>query len=55
VDILGLKNFAPGKSLTLVLNHADGSKDECELAHTFNAEQIKWFRAGSALNLLRGG
>lgn len=53
VAITGLKSFAPGKPLTMVVSHSDGSKDEIELAHTFNREQIKWFQAGSALNLLR--
>ncbi|KAF8201168.1 aconitate hydratase [Mycena galopus ATCC 62051] len=52
VDIAGLESFAPGKNLTLVAKHADGSKDEIPLAHTFNEGQIAWFRAGSALNLM---
>ena len=55
LSILGLKEFAPGKNLKLEIKHADGKTDTTELKHTFNAEQIKWFRAGSALNLLRGG
>lgn len=52
VDIEGLQTFAPGKNLTLVLKHADGSKDEIPLAHSFNEGQIAWFKAGSALNLV---
>ena len=52
VDILGLESFAPGKNLTLALKHADGSKEEIALAHSFNEGQIEWFKAGSALNLL---
>lgn len=52
VDILGLESFAPGKNLTLVAKHADGTKDEIELAHSFNEGQIEWFKAGSALNLV---
>lgn len=52
VDILGLETFAPGKNLTLVAKHADGSKDEISLAHSFNEGQIEWFKAGSALNLM---
>jgi aconitate hydratase len=36
-----------------VLHHADGSRDELRATHTLNDEQIRWFRAGSALNLLR--
>lgn len=49
-DILGLTTFAPGEPLTLVANHADGSKDEILLNHTYNEGQIEWFKAGSALN-----
>ncbi|KAK0462177.1 aconitate hydratase 2 [Armillaria novae-zelandiae] len=52
VDILGLDTFAPGKNLTLVLKHEDGSKEEISLAHSFNEGQIAWFKAGSALNLM---
>ncbi|CAE6366604.1 aconitate hydratase 1 [Rhizoctonia solani AG-1 IB] len=52
VDIEGLESFAPGKNLTLVARHEDGSKDEIELAHSFNQGQIEWFKAGSALNLM---
>ncbi|KAJ7773506.1 aconitate hydratase [Mycena olivaceomarginata] len=52
VDIEGLESFAPGKNLTLVAKHADGSKDEIPLAHSFNEGQIAWFKAGSALNLM---
>lgn len=53
VAITGLQDFAPGKSLKFEIQHKDGSKDVCDLKHTFNAEQIKWFKAGSALNLIR--
>jgi aconitate hydratase len=53
VSILGLPSLAPGKDLTVVLHHADGKRDEIRAKHTFNAEQIGWFRAGSALNVLR--
>ncbi len=53
VTIEGLKNFAPGQQLTLVIHHVDGGNERVKLNHTFNAEQIKWFKAGSALNLLR--
>ncbi|TCD60769.1 Aconitate hydratase mitochondrial [Steccherinum ochraceum] len=52
VSILGLESFAPGKNLTAAVKHADGSKEEIALAHTFNEGQIKWFKAGSALNLM---
>lgn len=53
IDILGLTNFAEGKALTLVLNHKDGSKSEISVNHTYNAQQIQWFKAGAALNLMR--
>ncbi len=52
-DIIGLTEFAPGKPLKLVMHHADGSQDEAELNHSYNEAQIKWFKAGSALNLIR--
>ena len=52
-DVIGLKEFTPGKPLTVVLNHADGSKDEITVNHTYNESQIAWFKAGSALNLIR--
>lgn len=53
IDILGLTTFAEGQPLTLVLNHSDGSKDEIKVNHTYNAAQIDWFKAGSALNLIK--
>ena len=51
-DILGLEDFTPGKPLSAVVHHADGSKDEIVVNHTFNQNQIDWFKAGSALNLI---
>lgn len=53
IDIIGLENFASGKQLTLVLNHADGSVDKIIANHTYNENQIEWFKAGSALNLIK--
>lgn len=53
IDILGLPNFAPGQPLTIELNHADGTKDKITVNHTYNAQQIEWFRAGGALNVIR--
>ena len=50
--IKGLENFAPAVPLKLGIKHGDGSEDSCELNHTFNEAQIKWFKAGSALNLI---
>jgi aconitate hydratase len=51
-SILGVTEFAPGRSLTLELTHADGTTERIELLHTFNESQIAWFKAGSALNAL---
>ena len=48
-----LSDFAPGNPLTLELVHADGSKENISLNHTYNASQIEWFDAGSALNLIK--
>lgn len=53
LDIIGLTSFAPGKQLTLVLNHDNGSKDEIKVNHSYNAQQIEWFKAGGALNIIR--
>ncbi|MFT2010658.1 aconitate hydratase [Pontibacter sp. 13R65] len=53
IDILGLENFTPGEPLKVVLHHADGSMDTFSVNHTYNEGQIAWFRAGSALNLIR--
>ncbi len=55
VSVLGLAALAPGQPLRVVLNHEGGKRDEFAVRHTFNAEQIGWFRAGSALNVLRAG
>ncbi|WP_313265528.1 aconitate hydratase [Sphingobacterium sp.] len=53
IDIIGLTEFAPGKPLTLVLHHADGTSEEILAIHTYNAQQIEWFKAGGALNIIR--
>jgi aconitate hydratase len=53
IDIVGLTTFAPEKPLTLVLHHKDGSKEEIYVNHTYNAQQIEWFKAGGALNMMR--
>lgn len=50
ISIIGLKDFAPGKPLTVVLKHKDGSTDEFLANHSYNTTQIAWFKAGSALN-----
>lgn len=49
-SILGLTTFSPGKRLTLVIHHSDGTEHRCSLNHTYNQAQIGWFKAGSALN-----
>ena len=53
IDVLGLTSFAPGVPLTLAFNHKDGSKDEIKANHSYNAQQIEWFKAGGALNIIR--
>src|SRR5688572_24471581 len=52
IDVIGLTEFAPEKPLTLVLNHSDGTQDRISVNHTYNKNQIEWFKAGSALNLM---
>ncbi len=53
INFIDLKDFAPGKQLTMEFVHKDGSKDIVMVNHTYNAQQIEWFRAGSALNLIK--
>ena len=53
IDIADLADFAPGRQLTIVLHHEDGTKDEIKANHTYNENQIEWFKAGSALNLIK--
>ncbi len=53
IDIVGLISFQTGKPLTVVLNHSNGTKDEITVNHTYNTQQIEWFKAGSALNLIK--
>lgn len=52
IDIIDLTSFAPDKSLTLVLKHKNGTSDTIKVNHSYNAGQIEWFKAGSALNLM---
>ena len=52
-NFIDLADFAPDKQLTLELAHADGTKEQIKLNHTYNQQQIDWFRAGSALNLIK--
>ena len=52
IDFADLTSFSPEVPLTLVLNHKDGTTDIIKVNHTYNAGQILWFKAGSALNLM---
>ena len=54
LDLVDLAKLTPGQNVKMVIKHKDGSKEEIQLKHTYNAEQVKWFKAGSALNLIRG-
>lgn len=53
LDIVGLTDFTPGNPLTMVLRHHNGQTEEITLNHTYNAQQIEWFKAGGALNVIR--
>ncbi len=53
ISIRGLEEFRPDQPLTVVLHHTDGSEEQFKANHSFNENQIEWFRAGSALNLIR--
>jgi aconitate hydratase len=53
LDITGLATFTEGKPLPVILHHADGKQEEILANHTYNANQIEWFKAGSALNLIK--
>ena len=53
IDVVGLKEVEPGKPLEIRLHHNDGTTDTFQANHTLNDNQIEWFKAGSALNLIR--
>jgi aconitate hydratase len=53
IDIVGLTAFVPGSKITIVLHHADGSHEEFQVNHSYNENQIEWFKAGGALNIIR--
>ncbi len=53
IDIIGLNTFTPGQPLTVILNHANGTMDIITVNHTYNEPQIRWFKAGGALNVIR--
>lgn len=50
ISVLGLREFAPGRNLEVIVHHEDGSEESFDVLHTYNEQQIAWFRAGSALN-----
>jgi aconitate hydratase len=52
-DFIDIDGFAPGKQLTLVINHKDGSSDTIKVNHSYNDSQIGWFAEGSALNVIK--
>jgi aconitate hydratase len=52
-DFIDLQSFAPDTQLTLQINHSNGKSEQIKVNHTYNASQIEWFRAGSALNLIK--
>ncbi len=53
IDIVGLTTFTPNTPLTLVLNHSNGTSETITVNHTYNQQQIEWFKAGAALNIIR--
>lgn len=53
VSILGFQSFAPGRQLTIVLHHSDGTQEQFPVNHSYNDQQIEWVQAGSALNKIR--
>ncbi len=53
IDITGLNDFREGENLTVTLHHSDGTVDKFPVSHSYNESQIEWFRAGSALNIIR--
>ncbi|HXC05056.1 MAG TPA: aconitate hydratase, partial [Bacteroidia bacterium] len=55
LDILGLTTFKPGTPLKLAIHHTDGRSEEISVNHSYNQQQIEWFKAGGALNIIRSG
>ena len=53
IETIDLDAFKPGQPITLLVRHSDGSSDQILTNHTYNDKQIEWFKAGSALNLIR--
>ena len=53
IDIIGLTEFSPDRGLTVTLHHNDGTMESFAVNHTYNQQQIEWFKAGAALNIIR--
>ena len=53
IDIIGLTHFTPGVPLQMTFNHTDETSDIIQVNHTYNKQQIEWFKAGAALNIIR--
>ncbi len=53
IDVIGLTTFAPGTPLTLIFTHSDGTIDTVIANHTYNQQQIEWFKEGAALNIIK--
>ena len=54
-NFIDLEGFAPNKQLTIDIIHSDGSTDSIKANHTYNSQQIEWYKEGSALNLIKKG
>ena len=53
ISVVGLSELSPGKPVSCIVRHADGSEETMSLRHTLNAGQIEWFKAGSAMNHMK--
>jgi aconitate hydratase len=53
IDLTGMEHFTPGSRMVLILNHSDRTAESIDAAHSYNENQILWFKAGSALNMIR--
>jgi len=53
LSIVGLNKLQPNENLNVIITHNDGLKETIQVKHTFNNSQIEWFKAGSALNLIK--
>ena len=54
VSFIGLSSITPGEPVTMLLSHMDGRMETMKLLHSYTPDQIQWFKAGSALNLMKG-